>query len=93
SAGILICRSGIGNSMVANKIPGIRAALCCNRRAARLSREHNDANILALGADFINKSEVNQIVNTWLTTDFQGGRHNRRVNQISKIEKMVFKKS
>jgi len=92
SAGILICRSGIGSSIAANKIPGIRAALCFNERAARLSREHNDANILVLGADFINKKAVNKIINTWLNAKFQGGRHKRRVDQISHIEKKVFKK-
>ena len=93
SAGILICRSGIGTSIVANKIHGIRAALCCNERAARLSRQHNDANILVLGADFVDRTQVNRIVNTWLHTTFQGGRHKRRVDQISKIEKKIFKKA
>ena len=90
SVGILICKTGIGNSMVANKVKGARAALCYNKKAARLSREHNDANVLVLGADFVKGPALKQLITVWLNTDFQGGRHKRRVSQISKIENKVF---
>ncbi|MEW5758774.1 MAG: ribose 5-phosphate isomerase B [Candidatus Omnitrophota bacterium] len=86
SKGILICKSGIGNSIVANKVKGIRAALCYNLLSAKLSRQHNDANILVLGARFTKKELAKKIALTWLKTDFEGGRHLRRVNQIKKIE-------
>lgn len=92
SAGILICKTGIGNSMVANKVKGARAALCYNIKAARLSREHNDANVLVLGADFVKGSVLKQLITVWLNTGFQGGRHKRRLNKISEIEKKVFKR-
>jgi ribose 5-phosphate isomerase B len=87
--GILICKSGIGNSIVANKVPGIRAALCYNQKAARLSREHNDSNILVLGSVFTAASLAMKITDIWLKTDFLAGRHKRRLNQIKKIEKEV----
>ncbi len=87
--GILICKSGIGNSIVANRFPGVRAALCYNAKAARLSREHNDSNILVLGAGFVNKDKAQRIVKVWLSTKFSGGRHQRRLNQIRKIEKEI----
>ena len=80
--GILICKSGIGNSIVANKVKGVRAALCYNVKAAKLSRKHNDANVLALGALFTNISKSKQIIKIWLNTRFEGGRHLRRVKQI-----------
>lgn len=85
--GILICKSGIGNSIVANKLPNVRAALCYNAKAARLSREHNDSNILVLGATFVNPALAKRIVTVWLKTNFQGGRHQRRLNQLKKIER------
>jgi len=88
SAGILICKTGIGNAIVANKVKGVRAALCYNVKAARLSREHNDANVLVLGSDFINKKSLKPLITIWLTTYFQGGRHARRVKQISRIENL-----
>lgn len=93
SAGILICKTGIGNSMVANKVKGVRAALCYNKKAARLSREHNNANVLVLGSDFIKAKDLKPLITTWLNTGFQGGRHKRRTDQISKIENRVFKRS
>jgi ribose 5-phosphate isomerase B len=93
SVGILVCKTGIGNSIVANKVSGVRAALCYNKKTARLSREHNNANVLVLGADFIRIKNLKQLITIWLNTDFRGGRHRRRVNQISKIERKVFKKS
>jgi len=85
--GILICKSGIGNSIVANRFPGVRAALCYNAKAARLSREHNDSNVLVLGSGFVNEKSAKRILNIWLATAFQGGRHLRRLNKIKKIDK------
>ncbi len=84
--GILICGSGIGMSIVANKVNGIRAALCTSETIARLSRQHNDANILVLPGRFIFFDEAKKIVDTWLTTKFDGGRHQRRLNKIKKYE-------
>jgi ribose 5-phosphate isomerase B len=89
SRGILICKSGIGNCIVANKVKGIRAALCYNVKAAKLSRMHNDSNILVLGALFTNFTKAKEIMNIWLKTDFEGGRHLRRIKQIERIEKSV----
>lgn len=88
--GILICRTGIGSSIVANKIPGIRASLCYNKEVAKLSREHNDANLLVLGADFLDFKEAKEILKIWLKTPFIGGRHRRRVLQIKRLEKKLF---
>lgn len=85
-SGILICKSGIGNSIVANKLPRVRAALCYNVKAARLSREHNDSNVLVLGSAFVSAKTAKKIIGVWLGTEFQGGRHRRRLNQIKKIE-------
>ena len=87
--GILVCNTGIGNSIVANRFPGIRAALCYNLKSARLSRQHNDSNILVLGAAFVNKSLAKRIVGVWLKTAFLGGRHRRRLNQIKRMEKNI----
>ena len=84
---ILVCGTGIGMSIAANKIKGIRAALCYDELAAKLSREHNDANILCLSGDLIGPAVIRKIVETWLTTDFVGGRHLRRVRKIQAIEK------
>src|SRR3989339_2034460 len=86
SKGILICKSGIGNSIVANKVKGERAALCYNLKEARLSRQHNDANVLVLGDLFVNEAMAKRIVSLWLKTEFEGGRHLRRVKQIGHIE-------
>jgi glycine hydroxymethyltransferase len=86
TTGILICRSGIGMSIAANKIDGARAALACNAKAASLAREHNDANILCLGADFIKTKEIPEILNAWLRTPFSQGRHTQRVQKITHIE-------
>ncbi len=85
--GILVCLSGLGQVIAANKVCGAYAALCCTSEAARLSRQHNNANILVLGAKFVKSGEIRQIVKIWLETEFEGGRHQRRVNQIKKIEK------
>lgn len=84
--GILICRSGIGMSMVANKYRGIRCASCYNEEMAKFSRMHNDANVLALGADYMNVNQAICIVRMFLATSFEGGRHIDRVNLISEIE-------
>ena len=82
--GIIICGSGNGVSMVANKYEGVRAALCWNKEIASLSRQHNNANVLSLPARFLTTEEAIEIVNTFLETDFEGGRHERRVNKINK---------
>ncbi|MFC1754186.1 ribose 5-phosphate isomerase B [Thermoproteota archaeon] len=83
--GILICKSGIGNSIVANKVKGVRAALSYNIKAAKLSRKHNDSNVLVLGSLFTNISKSKKIVKAWLSSEFEGGRHLRRVKQIERI--------
>ena len=85
--GILICRSGIGMSMVANKFKGVRCAVCYQEQTAKFSRMHNNANILALGADYISTNEAICIVRQFLATEFEGGRHEARVNLICDIEK------
>lgn len=87
--GILICKSGIGNSIVANRLPGVRAALTYNVKAARLSREHNDSNVLVLGATFVNFPLAQRIIRAWLSAEFQGGRHKRRLNQLKEIERDI----
>ncbi len=87
--GILICKSGIGNSIVANRVPGVRAALCVNTECARLSREHNDSNVLVLGSLFAAPSQARKITDAWLAAKFQGGRHKRRLDQIKEIEKRI----
>jgi ribose 5-phosphate isomerase B len=85
--GIMIDGAGIGSCMVANKVPGVRAALCYDQATAVNSREHNDANLLTLGAGLIGNNLAKLIVETWLTTDFGGGRHAKRVEKIMAIEK------
>ncbi|MBU0759643.1 MAG: ribose 5-phosphate isomerase B [Candidatus Omnitrophica bacterium] len=85
--GIVICKTGIGMSMVANKVRGIRAALCDRVDIARSSRLHNDANILVLAATIVNAPKAKRIVAAWLSSPSLGGRHKRRVNQIKEIEK------
>ena len=84
--GIVICGSGIGISIAANKIKGVRAALCTSVLHAKLSRKHNDANILALGARLTQYEDIEQIVKVWLSTDFEGGRHQKRINMIEYYE-------
>ena len=84
SKGIIMCGTGNGVSMVANKYDGVRAALCWNKEIASLSRQHNNANVLSLPARFLTTDEAIEIVNTFLETDFEGGRHERRVNKINK---------
>ena len=83
--GILICGSGNGVAIVANKYTGIRAAICWNEDITRLSRQHNDANILVLPARFIKMEEADRFVDLFLTTGFEGGRHQRRIDKINDI--------
>jgi ribose 5-phosphate isomerase B len=83
--GVVIDGAGIGSCMAANKVPGVRAALCYDYATAVNSREHNDANVLTLGAGLIGINLAKQILNTWLATEFGGGRHARRVDKITAI--------
>lgn len=82
--GIIICGTGIGISIAANRIPGVRAALCTNTTMAKLTREHNDANVLALGARMVGDVLALDMVETFLTTEFEGGRHAARIAKIEK---------
>ena len=84
--GVLVCTSGIGMSIIANKFPGVRAALVHDLEDARSSREHNDANILVLSGAKTDARLAEQIIETWLATPFAGGRHQRRIDKISQIE-------
>ncbi|MDI6799576.1 MAG: ribose 5-phosphate isomerase B [Actinomycetota bacterium] len=84
--GILVCGSGIGMAMAANKVKGIRAAVCNDLECASLSRKHNDANILALGSRLVAQGQAEKIVELWLSTNFEAGRHVGRVNKIAQIE-------
>ena len=86
--GIVLGGSGQGEQIAANKVPGVRAALCNDLYTARLSREHNDANVLAIGSRIVASTLAEEIVSLWLTTAFAGGRHQRRIDQISDIERM-----
>ena len=83
--GIVVCGSGIGISIAANKIKGIRAALCFTKEHAKMSRLHNDSNILAVGARMNGGDNILDIVDIWLNTDFEGGRHQRRVDKIENL--------
>jgi ribose 5-phosphate isomerase B len=85
--GILICKSGIGNSIVANRLPGVRAALCHNLKITKLSRQHNDSNILVMGSGFVKADLAKRMVLAWLNTKFLGGRHLRRVKLIDRLTK------
>ena len=84
--GIFCCGSAAGMVIVANKFPGVRAVACHNEWAARMSRLHNDANVLALGGRVVSLEEAERIVAIWLETEFEGGRHSRRLDKISDIE-------
>ncbi len=87
--GVLICKTGIGNSIVANRFKGVRASLCYNAEAAQLTRQHNDSNVLILGSGFVNEKEARKILDVWLKTEFEGGRHKRRVELIKNIEREI----
>lgn len=84
--GILVCGSGIGMAITANKIPGIRAANICSEYQAQMSREHNDLNVLTLGARILDEAAAQQIVQVWLDTPFSGGRHSARLEKIHDLE-------
>ena len=84
--GILVCTTGVGMSIAANKVDGVRAALGFNDEEVRLTRQHNNANVLALGQKFVSEEAADQMVQTFLTTDFEGGRHERRVGKITAME-------
>ena len=87
SRGVIIDGAGIGSAMAANKIPGIRAALCYDKASARNSREHNDSNVLTLGGRLLTTTQAEDVLRVWLATPFAGGRHAGRVAKISEIEK------
>lgn len=87
--GILICKSGIGMCITANKVPGIRAALLTDLENARLSREHNDANIAIFSGKSMTISKAKKILDVWFSADFEGGRHLKRIGQIREIEKKI----
>ena len=80
--GIVICGTGIGISIAANKVKGVRAALCTNTTMARLTREHNDANVLSMGARMVGDILALEMVDVFLTTEFEGGRHQKRIDQL-----------
>ena len=85
--GLLVCGSGTGMAIAANKVPGVRAAVAWNEEIARLARQHNDANVLSIGARTTPEEEIPKIVKTWFDTKFEGGRHAGRVEKIKEIEK------
>jgi len=87
--GILICGTGIGMSIVANKFKNVRAALCNDLFTAKMSRLHNDANVLAIGGRIVGKDLAKEIVNIWINTPFEGGRHSKRLEKINLIERKV----
>ena len=89
--GVIIDSAGIGSSIAANKVPGARAALCYDRVTARNSREHNDANVLSLGAKLLSPEAAREILAVWLETPFGGGRHQKRIDKIIAIEKRYLK--
>jgi len=85
--GLLVCGSGTGMAIAANKVHGVRAAVAWSPEIARLAREHNDANVLSLPARFLNDEQAKDIVKAWFDADFEGGRHERRVEKITDLEK------
>ena len=85
--GVLICGTGLGMCIVANKFPGVRAAPCHDDLTAEMSRRHNDLNVLCLSADMLGEKLIDRMVEIWLKTDFEGGRHARRVDKIAEIER------
>jgi ribose 5-phosphate isomerase B len=91
--GILIDGAGVGSAIAANKVPGIRAALCYDKPSARNSREHNDSNVLTLGARLLTETQAEDVVRTWLSTPFAGGRHQARVQKILEIEQRFSRKA
>jgi ribose 5-phosphate isomerase B len=90
--GILICGTGIGMSMVANRFPGVRATLCHDLYTARMSREHNDSNLLVLGARLLGKGIAREILRVWLEAEFQGGNHQRRLDAIAALDEEIVRR-
>ncbi|MGH7351413.1 MAG: ribose 5-phosphate isomerase B [Candidatus Methylomirabilales bacterium] len=88
--GIVLCGTGIGSAIVANKVPGVRASLCHDTFSAKHARAHNDANVLAMGARVIGMGLAREIVREWLAAEFEGGRHFRRVDKIVQLEGQLF---
>jgi ribose 5-phosphate isomerase RpiB len=91
--GVVIDGAGIGSCMAANKVPGIRAALCYDKASARNGREHNDSNVLTLGARLLTQTQAEEVLRTWMETPFAGGRHQARVQKIMDIERKYLKKA
>jgi ribose 5-phosphate isomerase B len=91
--GVAIDGAGIGSSIAANKVPGIRAALCYDKASARNSREHNDSNVLTLGARLLTETQAEEVLRTWIATSFGGGRHQARIDKIAGIERQYLKKA
>jgi ribose 5-phosphate isomerase B len=91
--GIVICGTGVGMSIVVNRFPGIRGTLCSDIYTAKMSREHNDSNILIMGGRIIGRGLASEIVDTWLNTVFEGGRHQRRLDKINEIDTNLISKS
>ena len=91
--GIVICGTGVGMSIVVNRFPGIRGTLCSDIYTAKMSREHNDSNILIMGGRVIGRGLASEIVDTWLNTAFEGGRHQRRLDKINEIDTNLKSKS
>ncbi len=89
--GILICGTGIGVSIAANKCPGVRAAVCHDMHTIEMSRRHNDANVLCLPGDALDPVQTQAMIRTWLTTEFEGGRHQRRIDKITALESQFSK--
>jgi ribose 5-phosphate isomerase B len=91
--GVIVDGAGIGSAIAANKVPGIRAALCYDKASARNSREHNDSNVLTLGGRMLTQSVAEDVLRTWLATPFGGGRHQSRIQKILDIEKQFLRKA
>jgi ribose 5-phosphate isomerase B len=91
--GVLVCGTGIGMSIVANKFPGVRAALATDAYMAKMAKQHNNANILVLGGRVIDKNEAREMVATWLDSQFEGGRHQSRLDKIVALEKELYKQT
>ena len=89
--GILVCGSGVGMAIVANKFPGVRAALCLDEETARLSRQHNDSNVLVLAGRKTDPETASRIIRVWLETPFEGGRHQKRLDKIRALEQKLCK--
>lgn len=85
--GVLVCGTGLGMAICANKVPGIRAVTCCDTLSARMSRQHNNSNVLCLGARIVGEDLALDVLSAWLGATFEGGRHERRIGKIADVEK------